>query len=224
MNERRLKTLIYLATLSAGVLLISNLAAVKLWDFAGVAVDGGIVVFPLSYILTDVIMEIFGRKVARSVIWAGFFLNLLAVIIFGVVGSLPAFVGWNGQEAFWEILGFVPRIVAGSLLAYVSSQLLNNLVFEKIKQRTGQKYLCVRTLGSSAVAHLLDVLIFETVAFMGVLAWSDFLKQAGFAYLAGMILEVILTPLTYIVVKFLKKYIEEMTEKEKERVKGKLRV
>lgn len=206
MDEKKVNILIFLATLSAGVLLISNLAAVKLWNFFGVAVDGGIVIFPISYILSDVVMELFGRKVARNIIWSGLLLNILAVLIFVIVGALPEFAEWGLQDSYQAILGFTPRIVAGSLLAYLVSQLTNNFLFEKIKQKTGEKYLFVRSLGSSMISRMIDLLIFEVVAFFGVLSFQDFLFQMIFAYVAGFALEALLTPITYMVVKMLKKY------------------
>ena len=201
--------MIYLAALSAGLLFVSNLAAAKLWDFFGIAVDGGIVMFPLTYVLGDLIVEFYGEKRARTVVVAGLVLNVLAILSLTVVRLLPAYPGWEGQEAFAETLGFVPRIVIGSLTAYAASQLLNNYVFEKIRARTGKKRVLVRFLGSSVWAHFVDSAIFETVAFLGVLSFGEFLAQAGFAYVAGIGLEVALSPVTLLVVKGLSKYLDE---------------
>lgn len=199
-TQSKLGFLIFATALSSGVLLISNLAAVKLWNLAGISVDGGVVIFPLAYVLSDLVVEIYGRKLAKWVIWAGFLVNLLAVVTFLIVGKLPAFPGWHGQEAFLQILGFAPRIIAGSLLAYLTSQLLNNVVFEKIKTKTGEKKLFVRVIGSSLVARVADVAIFETVAFLGILSFQEFVRQAVLAYGLGLILELILSPLTLFVV------------------------
>ena len=198
MKERKIKVLIFLAVLSGGVLLISNIAATKLWDFCGIAVDGGIVIFPLSYILGDVIVELFGRKMARQIIWAGFTLSALAMISLFAVQALPVYGETPDSIA---ALGLAPRIVIGSLLSYVASQLINNLVFEKIKKKTRGKFFAMRALGSSAVARLIDSAIFEIIAFLGVLSFGEFLAQASFAYVAGMVLEVILSPLTYLIAK-----------------------
>ena len=205
-NWEKIRILITLAVFSAGILLISNLAATKLWDFCGIAVDGGVLIFPLSYIIGDLIIELYDKKVANYIIYIGFGLNLLAVLVFWAVGVLPEYASWNGQEAYQTILGFAPRVIFGSLIAYLTSGLMNNLVFERIRARTGDAKMWVRFLGSSAVAHLFDSLIFETVAFLGVLSFEEFLVQAGFAYLAGIILEIILTPISYWVVKKLRKY------------------
>lgn len=204
MKERKLKVLIFLAVLSGGILLISNIVATKLWSLFGIAVDGGLVIFPLSYILGDLIVELYGRKTARTVIWASFAINVLAVLTFALVSLLPTY---DGTIDTVSSLGLVPRIVAGSLVAYVASQLLNNLIFEKIKNRTGKKLFTIRALGSSAIARLIDSAIFETIAFVGVLSFGEFLAQASFAYIAGMALEVVLVPLTYLIAKQLSKIV-----------------
>lgn len=208
MNEKQTKLLIILAVTAGGVLLISNLAATKLWSFYGIAVDGGIVLFPISYILGDVIMELYGRKISRVIIWQSLAINLLAVVTFWLVGKLPEHSGWGLQKSYQDILGFAPRIIFASLTAYLVSQLLNNLVFEKIKKETAEQKLWLRTLGSSMVARLFDTIIFETIAFYGVLSIGQFGQQAVFAYGAGMILEVLLTPLTYLVVGIFRRYGE----------------
>ena len=130
----------------------------------------------------------------------------MAVLVFLLVGALPEYPGWGGQESYNAILGFTPRIVIGSLAGYVTSGLVNNFVFAKIKKRTGEKYLFLRSLGSSMIAQVFDILLFDTIAFLGVLSFSEFCSQVAFAYGAGIVLEILLTPLTYLVVKALKKY------------------
>ena len=197
----RQTTLIYLTAISAGILLISNLAATKLWNMFGIAVDGGILCFPISYILGDIIIEFYGKKVAKSVIFSSILLNILAALVFWAVCSLPPFTGTEEmQNSIVNVLGFAPRIILGSLTAYFFSQFSNNYIFDKIKQKTGSKLFLVRALGSSAVAHFLDSLVFETVAFLGVLPFNDFLNQAIFAYLLGLGLELILSPLELLIV------------------------
>lgn len=203
---KKIKIMLFLTALSASVLVISNIVAVKLWDFCGIAVDGGIAIFPLSYIIGDVVMELYGKKIGDHVVFVGFLINILAVLVFLLVGALPEYPGWGGQESYNAILGFMPRIVIGSLAGYITSGLVNNFVFTKIKKRTGEKYLFVRSLGSSLIARVFDILLFDTIAFLGVLSFSEFCSQVAFAYGAGIVLEILLTPLTYLVVKVLKKY------------------
>ncbi|WP_304533517.1 queuosine precursor transporter [Faecalibaculum rodentium] len=191
MSEKRIRLLIYFSALSAGALLISNLSAIKLWNLGGIAVDGGIVLFPLTYILSDLTVELFGKSLSRTVIYAGFLINLIAVFVFYAVIALPAYPGWNMQEAYAAVLGFSPRIIFGSLAGYLSSNLLNNWLFIRMKNSDSafSHSFIARALGSSALAHIVDSGVFETVAFLGVLPFREF------AYILGMGLELLLSPL-----------------------------
>ena len=137
MSNFKLRLLIYFATISASTLLISNLAAVKLWNFFGIAVDGGVVVFPITYIIGDLIVEFYGKKIAKNIILAGFFINILAIIVFYIVIALPPYEGWTMQAAMASVLGFTPRIIIGSLTAYVCSNFLNNYIFTRLKNGNG---------------------------------------------------------------------------------------
>lgn len=205
-DMKKVKIMLFLTALSASVLVVSNIVAVKLWDFFGIAVDGGIAIFPLTYIIGDLVVELYGKKWANYTVFIGFAINILAVLVFLLVGALPEYPGWGGQEAYNAILGFTPRIVIGSLTGYVVAGLVNNFTFEKIKKHTGEKFLFLRSLGSSAVAKVFDILLFDTIAFFGVLSFPEFCSQVAFAYGAGLALEVLLTPLTYLAVKAFKKY------------------
>jgi hypothetical protein len=205
-------TLIYLTAISAGILLISNLAATKLWNMFGIAVDGGILCFPISYILGDVIIEFYGKKVAKSVIFSSILLNILAALVFWAVCALPPFAGTEEtHNSIVNVLGFAPRIILGSLTAYFFSQFSNNYIFDKIKQKTGSKLFLVRALGSSFIAHLLDSLVFETVAFLGVLPFSDFLNQAILAYLLSLGFELVLSPLELLIVSKVRPILDKQT-------------
>lgn len=210
MANFKLKLLIYFATISACTLLISNLAAVKLWNFFGIAVDGGVVVFPLTYIIGDLIVEFYGKKIAKNIVLAGFLVNIIAVIAFYIVIQLPAYDGWEMQEAYASVLGFTPRIIFGSLIAFVCSNLLNNIIFTKMKQGNGifATSFIARALGSSAFAHMIDSGIFEIIAFIGVLPFREFLAQAIFAYVLGVGLELLLSPIEALIAKQLGRKME----------------
>ena len=197
MTNFKLKLLIYFAAISASALLISNLAAIKLWDFFGIAVDGGIVVFPLTYIIGDLIVEFYGKKTAKTIIYAGFLINITAILVFYIVIALPAYEGWEMQSAYSDIFGFTPRIIIGSLMAFVCSNIFNNYIFTRLKNGSGlfANSFIARALGSSAFAHIIDCIIFETIAFLGVLPLQAFLVQAGFAYILGMGFELLFAPL-----------------------------
>lgn len=206
MSEKKLKLLIYFIAISAGALLISNLCAIKLWNLGGIAVDGGVVLFPVTYIIGDLIVELFGQKTARTIIYAGFLVNVIAVVVFYIVIALPPYPGWEMQDAFASVLGFSPRIIAGSLCGYLGSNLLNTHLFTKMRNGNGlfAKSFVARALGSSVFAHIIDSAVFETIAFIGVLPFNEFLAQAVFAYVLGLILEIVLSPLEIFIEKKLR--------------------
>lgn len=201
MSEKKNKLLIYFIAISAGALLISNLCAIKLWNLGGIAVDGGVVLFPVTYIIGDLIVELFGQKTARSIIYAGFLVNVIAVIVFYIVIALPPYPGWEMQDAFASVLGFSPRIIAGSLCGYLGSNLLNTHLFTKMRNCNGvfARSFIARALGSSVFAHIIDSALFETIAFIGVLPFNEFVAQAVFAYVLGLILEVVLSPVEILI-------------------------
>lgn len=197
MKNTRTNFLIWLTALSAGTLLISNLAAIKLWNLMGIAVDGGLLLFPLSYVVGDLTVEFLGKETSKKIIMAAFAINILAAVVFYAVILLPPYPGWEMQEAYASVLGFSPRIIAGSLAGYLSSGLFNNALFEKMKQSNGffGRSFIARALGSSVFAHIIDSAIFETIAFLGVLPLPEFLAQLVFAYLLGLGCEVLLSPI-----------------------------
>ena len=203
MENKRVNLLITLSIISGTVLLISNLAATKLFNFCGVSMDAGILIFPLSYIVGDLIVEFYGKDTARVVIWGGFAMNLVGMLVLLLAVHLPAYENWTNQEAFATIFGFMPRVVIGSLIAYVVSSLVNNFVFECIRHATHHRHFAARALGSSVIAKFFDIIIFEVIAFAGILSFKEFLVQVLVAYGAGMLLETILTPVTSFIVKLI---------------------
>lgn len=198
-------------------LLISNIAAVKLFqvgpEFAPfdipilpIITDGGALLFPLTYILGDVLAEVYGIKGARRAIILGFAASIVASVTFLAVGAMPPAEGWENQEAFLAILGFVPRIVAASLVAYFVGQLLNAWVLVKIKERAGESRLWVRLLGSSAVGTAADTILFCTIAFAGEIPFSGLVNYIIYGYIYKMTLETVLLPVTYRVIALVKRH------------------
>lgn len=183
-----------------GLLLISNVGAVKLISAGPLIVDGGAFLFPLVYVAGDVLTEVYGFKAARRVILTGFAMAVLAAITFYLVQISPAAPGWENQGAYEAILGFVPRIVLASVCGFLVGQLLNSYVLTKIKQRTDESALWVRLIGSTAVGELADTVVFCTIAFYGVITGGDFINYVIVGYLYKTLLEVVLLPVTYRVV------------------------
>lgn len=188
-----------------GLLLISNIGAVKLISFGPIITDGGAFLFPLVYIVGDILSEVYGFRAARKAIFTGFAMSVLAALTFWIVQISPAADGWENQEAFEAVLGFVPRIVLASIAGYLVGQLLNAWVLVKIKERTKEKALWLRLIGSTAVGELADTIVFCTIAFYGVITGAEFLIYVAFGYAYKTLLEVILLPVTYPVIGWVKR-------------------
>jgi len=190
--------------LFVSVLLISNISAVKLVDIGPFIADGGAVLFPLAYIFGDILTEVYGFNAARRAIWAGFAVQLLAVTTFWIVGELPPSVVFENQEAFMSILGFLPRIVLASLAAYLFGEFVNAKLVIKIRNYTGEKRMYVRFIGSTVVGQFIDTIIFGLIAFGGILTGSEMIEFVLFGWIFKTLVEVLLLPITYRVVSFLK--------------------
>ncbi|GAB4573628.1 MAG: queuosine precursor transporter [Rhodothalassiaceae bacterium] len=188
------------------VLICSNLiGAAKVADIGGFAFGAGVLFFPLSYVLGDVLTEVYGYKRARRVVWAGFAAIAFMAFMSAVVVALPPARGWHGQAAYEEVFGQTPRIVIASLIAFWLGEFANAYVMAKMKILTEGRYLWTRTIGSTVVGQGIDSLVFYPLAFLGV--WPTDLvltiMLSNFALKVGW--EAALTPVTYRVVAWLKR-------------------
>lgn len=204
-KQRDFRYLDIITGLFVAVLLISNIASTKillLWKFT---FDGGTILFPLSYIFGDILTEVYGYQKSRRVIWTGFFSALVMALVFYIVQILPPAEDWIYQEAFESLLGFVPRIVLASLIAYFAGEFSNSYILSKLKIKSEGKHLWIRTIGSTLVGEGLDTIIFCMIAFYGVLPtgllWSVIISN----YIFKCSVEILFTPVTYIIVGFLKR-------------------
>jgi uncharacterized integral membrane protein (TIGR00697 family) len=187
-------------------LLTANVIAGKLVDLAGFVVPAGIVVFPISYICGDVLTEVYGYRQARRVIWLGFGCNLLMVGAIWLGGVLPAAGFWDGQAAYERILGYTPRLLAASFVAYLVGEFANAYVLARLKIVTDGRWLWLRTIGSTLVGQALDSAVFITIAFVGVMPGAEVLVGAIVTQWAlKSAYEALATPLTYAVVTHLKR-------------------
>ena len=189
----------------AAMLLISNLAATKLVAFGPIITDGGAILFPLIYILNDILTEVYGYKQARRAIWIGFGVMILAVVCFTIVRYLPGAAEYTAQSAYEAVLGFFPRIVLASLAAYLVGSFLNSYVLAKLKIRTQGKKLWLRLVGSTAVGELFDTVVFALIAFGGILGFGDMMVFILVGWLFKTGVEIVLLPLTYRVIAYFKK-------------------
>ena len=187
------------------VLIISNVASTKIVVLDPFTFDGGTLLFPLAYIFGDILTEVYGFRRARRVIWVGFAAIAVAAAVFAVVDALPPAPGYELADSYHAILGQTPRIVAGSLVAYLAGSYVNSLVLARLKVLTRGRFLWSRTVSSTLVGQGIDTAVFLTIAFAGVLPgavlWSVFVSN----YVFKVAVEVLLTPVTYAVVTGLKR-------------------
>ena len=185
-------------------LVAANIISVKLIAVGDWFVPAGVVVFPLSYILGDVLTEVYGFKSARKVIWLGFLSNLLVVLAIWVAGMWPAAPFWQNQAAWDTILGFTPRLLLASFVAYLVGEFANSIVLARMKVLTEGRWLWARTITSTIIGQGLDSLVFITIAFAG-LPNFDLATAILTQWIVKVIYEVVATPLTYLVVSYLKR-------------------
>lgn len=205
LKAKEFRYLIVIAMVFVSVLLISNVASSKITQFGPFQFDGGTILFPLSYIFGDILTEVYGYKKTRIIIWVGFLMNVLMALVFIAVGALPSAAGWENQSAYNAILGWTPRIVAASVIAYFAGEFSNSYILAKIKIKMKGKWLWVRTITSTLVGEGFDTLLFVLIAFYGVLPNELLMAVILSNYVFKVGVEVVFTPITYLVVGFLKK-------------------
>ena len=188
----------------AAILLISNLAGTKLIAFGPIITDGGAILFPISYILGDVLTEIYGYKYARRAIWVGLGVMLLAVLCFTIVRYMPPAPEYADQASYEAVLGFFPRIVAASLAAFLTGSFLNSFVLAKLKVKTKGKKLWLRLIGSTVVGELCDTVVFAFVAFGGILQGMNMLTYILIGWIFKTVVEIVFLPITYRVIDKMK--------------------
>lgn len=185
-------------------LIASNIMAVKLVSILGVVLPAAVIIFPISYIFGDILTEVYGYAASRRVIWLGFLCNLLAVIAFQLGGLMTPAVFWQGQPAYEAILGYTPRILGASFLAYLVGEFANSFVLAKMKIMTQGQWLWTRTIGSTLVGEGLDSLVFISLAFAGTIPVDALMGTVVAQWLFKTGYEIVATPVTYLVVGWLK--------------------
>ncbi len=208
-----------------GLLLISNIGATKLIAFGPrvelggfpilpIVTDGGAFLFPLTYLLGDILAEVYGLRRARRAIYTGFGLAALMSVTMLAVGAAPASPDWTNDEAWQAVLGFVPRLVVASLLGYLVGQLLNAHVLVRIKQRWGPGRLWVRLISSTVVGEFADTVVFCVVAFGplgaifggGSIPWDTLVNYIVVGWVYKVLVEVVLLPVTYWLIKVVRRH------------------
>lgn len=186
-------------------LLISNVVASKILLLGPLAIDGGGLLFPLTYIFGDVLTEVYGYKKTRKAIWLGLSANLVMAATFMIVGAFPPAPDWPNQDAYMAILGLSARIVIASVVAYFCGEFINSFVLAKMKIWTKGKLLWSRTIGSTIFGEAVDTTVFMFIAFWGVLPFDLFIWVGISGYLLKVAIEILFTPFTYLIINWLKK-------------------
>lgn len=197
-------TFLLLTVFFSVFLILANLLEVKIVDLGFMTATGGLIVFPMSYIINDCIVEVYGFRYARLSIWLGFFMNLIAVIVIHLAMLLPSDASWDGQAAFEAVFGSSARILFASFTAMVCGSMVNAYVMSKMKLGSGGKHFSVRAVASTLFGEAVDSCVFFPIAFYGILPNETLLAlictQAGLKTLY----EIIALPVTVRVVKMLK--------------------
>ena len=204
-KEEYSKVFIVLCALNITCLLISNIITIKTINIVGLIFTAGDILFPITYILNDVFTEVYGFNKSKLIIWTSFFCNLLMIIIFKITILLPSSDLFRMQEELVDILGITPRILIASFIAFLVGNFANSIVMSKLKVKTEGKYLALRTISSTLVGEGLDTLIFIPIVFIDSLDLQTMIFLISNTFILKVFLEIILTPITFRVINFIKK-------------------
>lgn len=196
-----------LVAVFTALVIISNVTATKGVAFGPIITDGGFIVFPLTYVIGDVLSEVYGFKAARRAIFLGFAMNALAALAFWVTVYLPAADFYTNQEHFENIVGSYTQLIVAGLAGFIVGQTINAWVVVAIKERTKEKYLWARLVGSTFAGQFGDTLVFCSIAAgaIGITTFGDFATYAALGWLYKTAVEVVMLPVTYRVIAFIKR-------------------
>nr|WP_324194816.1 queuosine precursor transporter [Nocardia terpenica] len=209
-----------IVTLFTATLMISNICATKgVQFFTGhhlalgpievlpITTDGAFFLFPLAYVIGDVLSEVYGFRAARRTIYYGFGMLALMVVCFWIAIGLPAAEFYGSQDAFRTVVGTTPQLVAAGLAGYIVGQFLNSVTLVLIKERTKEKHLWARLLGSTVAGEFGDTLVFCSIAAtaIGINTWGAYLNYVLVGFLWKTLCEVLIMPISYRCIAYLKK-------------------
>lgn len=210
MEKTKYKCLEWFTVVFVVMLLISNIIAGKIVSLNGMIIPAAVFLFPFTYIFGDIITEVYGYEEDRKRIWMGFFSNILMVLAFTFIVILPYPVFWTNQEAFATVLGQVPRMVVASLVSFWVGSFLNSYAMSRMKVLLRRfdkqdRLLFIRTIGSTVIGEGADTVIFILLAFIGAMPIQMVFRLMLTQFCFKLGVEVIMTPLTYLVIAKVKK-------------------
>ena len=187
------------------LLLVANIIAVKLISIGGWVVPAAVIAYPLTFLVTDTIAELYGRRTTTTVVWLGFLMNVLMVFLIYIGKIIPPASFWEGQDAYNKMLGSVPRIVLASMLAYLASQHHDVFVFHMWRKVTNGRHLWLRNNASTMVSQGIDTILFITIAFVGTVSVQVLFNMIIGQYIIKLVIAILDTPLCYGLVALFKR-------------------
>lgn len=199
------KKLRLLTALFITCLLVANIIAGKLFTLGRMILPAAVFVYPVTFVITDTVSEVWGKKEANNLVWLGFAMNLVMTAFLYLGRVLPPAPFWEHQAAYEAVLGTVPRIVAASMVAYLVSQFHDVWAFLFWRRVTRGRHLWLRNNLSTMTSQLLDSAIFITIAFAGTVEWAVLASMMASQYLIKLILALADTPFCYLAVGWARK-------------------
>lgn len=187
-------------------LILANLLETKQIAIGPISLTGGLIVFPISYIINDCVCEVWGFRKARLLIWSGFAMNFFFVAVGALCDWIPGAPYWNNDEGFHAVFGLAPRIAAASFVAFLLGSFANAYVMSKMKIRDGGRHFSARAILSTIAGESIDSLIFFPLALSGVVPTEELPKLMLMQVLLKTAYEILVLPLTIRVVKYVKEY------------------
>lgn len=187
-------------------LITANVLETKQISFGFVNVTAGLIVFPVSYIINDVVCEVWGYRRTRMLIWLGFAMNFLFVMFGAIADWIPGADYWNGDEGFHQIFGLAPRIVAASFVAFLAGSFINAYVMSRMKVASKGRHFSMRAIASTIAGEGADSLIFFPLAFGGLMPVPELLKMMLVQVILKTLYEVVALPVTNVVVRYIKRH------------------
>lgn len=208
-HDRKDAILFTLVGIFTSSLVISNVLATKIFVMGSIFMPAGVIAYPITFLMTDVIGEIWGKKAANRVVWAGFFCSILTAFLGLIAVHLPPAPFFQNQESFSRMFGMVGRITLASLVAYLASQMHDVWAFHWLKEKTQGKHLWLRNNVATIASQMIDTVLFISIAFWGVIPTGQLLPMMLGQWSIKVLLALLDTPFCYLLVGWLQKMTEE---------------
>lgn len=205
MKKRYSKSFVILLVINIVIFLSCNIISSKPFSIGLLTFTSGDFLFPITYILNDVFVEVYGYEKSKFTIRLSFISNIIMALIFYIAIILPYPNYYVDQQAFQKILSFTPRLLLASMLAYYFGNISNSIIMSKMKEKYNKQKLWIRTITSSIIGEVVDTFIFVTISFAGVIKIAELIKMIVSVYLLKIIIEMIFTPILLKIINKIKK-------------------